>query len=299
MFDRVLIYDWSARSKPSPVKPVRDAIYSCFADQFGVKTPIYHRTRFDAFKHCLDQICSGLDAGGAMFVGFDFSFGYPAGFAKAVTGSDLAVDVWDYLNDRINDAPNNENNRFEIANDLNALFPGIGPFWGCPASIRFDNLPYRGTERSGHGMPDLRKTEEHTPSAQSNWKLFTTGSVGSQSLLGVIYLARLRQKFGRAVHMWPFDGPVPTGFCGAVVCEVYPSLAKVPSDNDMASQQNNPIFAIPDACQVTRLAMRLITVTEIEWQNCHPDVDINNDQIRQEGWIFGVPTVDGPPIFPK
>eukprot|EP00850_Spirogloea_muscicola_P020502 SM000218S06598 [mRNA] locus=s218:1456:11056:- [translate_table: standard] len=95
------------------------------------------------------------------------------------------------------------------------------------------------------GLPELRLTESLF-SASSTWKLYTTGSVGSQTLLGIPRLRALRDHSVLNSHstVWPFetglnvpialaeDGPPQTHDTPAsdrlepliVLAEVYPSL---------------------------------------------------------------------------
>src|SRR6266705_414053 len=89
-----------------------------------------------------------MASGHRIFVGFAFAYGYPADFAatlQAATGmSDKELPwltVWHYLNQAIKDdegtapggRPTNRSNRFEIANQINALLSSdlerAGPFW--------------------------------------------------------------------------------------------------------------------------------------------------------------------------
>ena len=85
--------------------------------------------------------CRRAAAGRRVLAGFDFPFGYPRGFAAALTGRAEALAVWEYLADRIVDGPDNANNRFEVAAALNARLPGTGPFWGRPAGAALPGAP--------------------------------------------------------------------------------------------------------------------------------------------------------------
>ena len=87
MFDRVLTIDWSGRSKPSPVATCADAIFTCFGDQHGVAHPVYHRTRHAVMDYIGTVVDTAKQQKGTTLIGFDFSFGYPHGFAQHLTGS--------------------------------------------------------------------------------------------------------------------------------------------------------------------------------------------------------------------
>ena len=210
MFDRVLTVDWSGRSKPSPVAPCADAIFTCYGDQTTLSHPIYHRTRQSAMDYIHKVVEASNDQKGTTLIGFDFSFGYPRGFAEHLTGSRDIRSLWRCLADRIQDDAQNANNRFQVAADINGMFQGVGPFWGAPANVQYAELPYKGSQRHGHGLPEIRAAEDGVKGAQSSWKLFTTGSVGSQALLGIARLHQLVSRFPD-IHLWPFDGPIPPG----------------------------------------------------------------------------------------
>lgn len=265
MFNRVVIVDWSARSSPSPARPSADAIW---VGEAGAGE-IYHRTRALAEADIADRIAA-LPVGQRMLVGFDFPFAYPAGFAAAL-GCDGPLEVWDWLAVRIVDRSDNTNNRFETAATLNRMFPGVGPFWGRPDVVDLPALPAKGSLRHGHGLPERRAVEREVPTAQPVWKLFTTGSVGSQALLGLPVLSRLRRLPG--VSVWPFE---PLG--RVVLAEVWPSLLAA----RVAAEQGNEI---KDRVQVRVLARGLMRLARNG--RLAPLFDVP-DVAREEGWILGV-----------
>lgn len=276
-FDTILIVDWSARSAPSPVRPAADAIWLGQAGAAGPRET-YHRTRSAAIAYIEERIAIELDAGRRVLIGFDFPFGYPAGFAQTVTGQADALAVWEWLAGTIKDADDNRNNRFEVAARLNALFPGTGPFWGRPADPGVDGLPQRGTERLGHGLPERRAVEDHVRRAQPVWKLYTAGSVGSQMLLGQPWLWRLRQTFGRRLSVWPFedtDAPV-------MLAEVYPSLLSRVVDDAAALEP----AAAKDQLQVRLLARALAQMSETGTIAAALDA-AKGAALAEEGWILG------------
>lgn len=289
MFDAGLVIDWSARSTPSPKTPVADAIYACGFTQAEVDHPQYFRTRHACFAACITAIDAALARGEVFFLGFDFSFGYPMGFVPAVTGQADAKSIWHYFKRHVQDGQDNSNNRFAVADQINARLSGVGPFWGCPANQQFDHLPHKGSARRDHGFGEYRATETASKTAQSSWKLFTTGSVGSQAVLGMTYLAKLMDRYGAAAHFWPFDGNIPSRGPTLVVAEIYPSLFSQPSDADLRRLYDTEIFQIKDACQVWRTADHLRQMTSDKWQGLHSGYNITNPQIQAEGWIVGVP----------
>ncbi len=297
MFDTVIAIDWSARSAPSPAKPSRDAIYLCVSRliEGASRHPEYHRTRASVMDSLRDILDGELAAGRRSLVAFDFSFGYPMGFAKALTGKASGLAVWDWLAERLEDDAYNANNRFEIAAQINNMFPGIGPFWGAPPSVSYAGLPHKGTMRSGHGMIELRETERASKTAQSNWKLFTTGSVGSQALLGLIHLAGLRKLLGQRCQVFPQETGHDLPDAPVVLCEIYPSYYKVDYAVPLEIKYPDSPYHILDARQVRETCDRFSCLM----QNARfgrylfelPDVELST--LNEEGWIMGVQAAGG------
>ena len=88
-FDTVIAVDWSARSSLSPRRPVADAIFICCKHRAEPpEHPLYFRGRASALAYLYDLLERALSRAARVLIGFDFGFGYPRGFAKALTGSD-------------------------------------------------------------------------------------------------------------------------------------------------------------------------------------------------------------------
>ena len=290
MFDRVLTVDWSGRSKPSPVAACADAIFTCYGDQSTVCHPIYHRTRQSAMDYIHTVVETAKEQKGTTLIGFDFSFGYPRGFAECLTGSRDVRSLWRWLADRIQDDAQNANNRFQVAAEINGMFPGVGPFWGAPANVQIADLPHKGSERQGHGLSEFRAIEEVVKGAQSSWKLFTTGSVGSQALLGV---ARLHQLLSRIpkIHLWPFDGAIPSSFDGVVLAEIFPSIFGLDQDG-LIQRFPNQTYHIKDAAQIRVSTEAFLRVRRTDWDAAYPS-DRLDDKLTEEGWIAGISMTKG------
>lgn len=276
--DTVIALDWSSRSAPSPKLPVPDAIYSCLGrTATGTETPIYHRTRLQALAYLRDTIDAEITAGRKVMLGVDFALGYPQGTARILCNSDDPFAIWDYLATLIEDDERNVNNRFDVAAKLNQKFQGVGPFWGCPPTKHLDGLPHKGNDRHSHGMKEHRFCEGFTKSAQSVWKLFTTGSVGSQGLVGLPMLASLRAHFKGEIAVWPFENIEDSKI---VIAEIYPSLF------DISDVRGDGILAIKDAKQVYKTVQTFLE-TDILKQSFDPRP--MSRIIREEGWILGIP----------
>jgi molybdopterin molybdotransferase len=285
LFDTVAIVDWSAASVPSPRRQSADAIWIGVARGATVEPPAYLRTRAEAAAFLTGLIGSERAAGRRLLVGFDFPFGWPRGLARAVTGRDEALALWNWLAAVVEDADDNRNNRFAVAGRMNAALPGVGPFWGRPATVAAPGVPEKGSARADHGLPEKRLVEERVRSAQPCWKLYTTGSVGSQALLGVARLARLRAETGAAV--WPFDTGLRAPEAPAVLAEIYPSLLD-------AAVKGRPEGEIKDAAQV-RLMAEAFARLDAEGRlaplfGAADDLTTaERDTVaREEAWILGV-----------
>ncbi|MDZ4135457.1 MAG: molybdopterin molybdenumtransferase MoeA, partial [Paracoccaceae bacterium] len=136
-FDRVAILDWSAAKGP---RRGRDSIWLGIAAGAAVEARnIPTRAEAEAALHAL--VADALNKGERVLIGADFAFGYPAGFARALTGQNRALAVWDWLAARISDTPRNVSNYRDVAAAINAGFPGEGPFWGNGEKTQTQGLP--------------------------------------------------------------------------------------------------------------------------------------------------------------
>jgi molybdopterin-guanine dinucleotide biosynthesis protein B len=270
-FDTVAVVDWSAAAAPSPKRPSKDAIWIGVAKAEGVTTT-YHRTRHAAETFLTGLLDSEAAAGRRVLLGFDFPMGYPQGFAAHLTGQPRAQAVWGWLARHITDLPSNANNRFAVADQINAQFRAPGPFWGRPDSAAHPHLPpTKAVSYATLGIPERRRVEALVASAQPVWKLYTTGSVGSQALMGLPLIHRLSQRPGASV--WPFESPTTP----LVLAEVYPSLLSTAVNADRAP--------IKDEAQVRLLARALFALSQTD---ALEPLFVTPSQAIEEGWILGV-----------
>ena len=230
LFHTHIVVDWSARSRPSPAKSTRDAIWWAVARDGVVASPVYVRTRHAAITRLGKLIAAECAARRRVLVGFDFPFGYPSGVTRHLTGRASAFALWDWLAKRIDDDEHNANNRYAVAAEINRHYPGVGPCWGRPATWSYPDVPTRAharTLRTAH-PPERRIVDEHAAGAKTVWQLAYTGSVGSQVLLGLPALERLRSapSIAGRVAVWPFDGGLAVPDKPVVFTELYPSLIK-------------------------------------------------------------------------
>ena len=254
IFHTHVIVDWSARSKPSLARPTKDAIWWAVARDGIVEKPAYARTRHDAVERIANLIAAELDAARRVLIGFDFPFGYPAGVAAHLTGQASALALWNWLAARIEDTEENANNRFDVAEEINRTFPGLGPFWGRPQNWPYPEVPTRESSRTGREAhpPEHRIADLHAKGAKTVWQLAYAGSVGSQVLLGLPALKRLMEdpRLEGRLAVWPFDTGLRAPEAPAVLAEIYPSLLRREVEARMNEGQTPPRFEIPDAAQV-------------------------------------------------
>lgn len=285
--------DWSANATP---KRGRDSIWIAVGTPaHGVADPVNPATRSEALDLLTNVLCTA--DGERVLVGLDFSFGYPAGFAHALTGDQHAdwSHVWAWLTEHMSDDDRNRNDRFDVAARLNehlVTVCGSAPFWGYPGRVRSDALP-RTRPPTYAPFPEFRQVEQrlraggHRPF--SSWQLAYAGSVGSQMMLGMRALQHLRHQQGLAhrVKVWPFD----TGFGsdsaeqepgGVLIAEIWPSMMTVNAD----------LHPVRDAAQVLTLTHELLQRDAsgelAPWFNPVLSDHERDLALREEGWTLGV-----------
>jgi hypothetical protein len=298
LFDAYVVVDWSGNSTP---KVGRDSIWIAHATRrrTGLDVVLTNpRTRGQAYRDILELLRTAVRDGQRVLIGFDFPFGYPAGFAQAVGlhGEPWRA-VWRELARLVVDAADNGNNRWAVAAELNRRTgAAAGPFWNGPTAALATGL--RATREAfplacGSGeLQEYRIAEQHLRAtgrlAHSCWKLYTAGSVGSQALLGIPVLERLRSHpdLAEVSAVWPFE----TGFAlaqgagaGAAIvhAEIWPG----------AFPRHLTAHQVKDAAQVSGLATVLAELDERGELAAHfigpaarPDVAA---LLAEEGWILG------------
>ena len=285
VFDSYLIVDWSAAGRP---KTGPDSIWVRLDAPDGIvlENP---PTRAAAMGRVAELIAGQLGLSRRILTCFDFGFGYPAGFASALglSGPPWRA-AWDELSDCVDDRATNANNRFEAAAHLNQrLSNGRGPFWGCPPGAEGDFLGPRRSDASFAGLAERRICEQRLRRSQPVWKLYTSGSVGSQTLVGIPRLSRLLDHPYLAGHaaVWPFQtGLEAPRQPAAIFAEIFPSLR-------IAEPRAGEV---KDAAQVRTIARWLRDLDRkgrLEAYFCGPP-DLDAEQRRQveqeEGWILGI-----------
>ncbi len=227
---------------------------------------VYQRNRQVAEAWLEELIEAELSAGRRLALGFDFPFGYPAGFARGLTGTDDPLLLWGWFEARIEDALQ-ANNRFDIAGEINRRFGGRGPFWANGLKRDIEGLPRR-KKVYRNPFPDRRAVEHLAKGSFTCWQMSGAGSVGGQVMMGLPVLSRLRRRFPGQVAAWPFE-PLDTP---VALLEIWPSL----------THGKPPEGIIRDAWQVQQCALELARRPVAELQR------LLAADAPEEGWILGV-----------
>lgn len=218
LFDAYIFVDWSACGKS---RQGRDSIWfaeGAFDDDgaLTIRKVENPATRKWAEKLILERLIEHGQRGARVLIGFDFPYGYPNGWSTAlnVSGNDW-IAIWDLLANRVHDGADNANNRFDLADALNAHGAlGDSPYWGRPVGLAhaLRNLPAgKPTSLQNGGVVEFRAIEQQLRREgkfpKSVWQLYGNGSVGSQAMVGIPVLHRLRHNevLRDYSRVWPFE----------------------------------------------------------------------------------------------
>jgi precorrin-8X/cobalt-precorrin-8 methylmutase len=294
MFDTFVMVDWSAAAVP---RTGRDSIWICWHAKDGerLENP---PTRHAAKSILGEWLAAAIGRGERVLVGFDFPFGYPAGFAArlGLSGPPWRA-VWDEIAQFLEDSEQNGNNRFEVAAEFNRrVSNGCFPFWGRPPGL---GTPFLGPKHHrGHdsgGLAERRLVDLHIPSAQPCWKLLGAGSVGGQALTGIPVVRALRDdpRWVEHARIWPFETGLRAPEHGVVViAEVYPSLWAVsPADGEPkdAAQVRSVARFFADSDRAGKLAAFFAGDPSLSREQ-------RNRVETEEAWTLGVTAVRQRPI---
>ncbi len=291
LFDAYVMVDWSAAARPNRGA---DSIWWALVMRQDGKCRLSQRENPCSRALAMEQIAALLgglaDKGARVLAGFDFPFGYPAGFGErlGLSGRPMWRAVWSLLDRLIEDGDDNGNNRFVCAGQLNAMGGRDDfPFWGYPHGHKYAGLKPRKCHDFSDVLPERRLVESRLPRTKTVWQLYGNGSVGGQCLVGIPRLKALcaNKRLGGRARVWPFetkDLAVKAG--DIVVAEVYPSLVNpVPEPGQ-----------VKDACQVHTIANKLAAddnTGRLAGMIALTDTLSPAEEIAvraEEGWILGV-----------
>ena len=271
-FDTIAVVDWSGGNDTGP-KPRKDAIWLGVVRKGETEKPLYLRNRAVAETALVALIAQEQAAGRRLLIGFDFPFAYPRGFAQALIGQADPLALWDWLEARITDEKT-ANNRFDLAAEINLSLGGKGPFWGNALGRDIVGLGRTKKEYSAAPFLEKRRVETLATGSFSCWQLAGAGAVGSQVLMGLPVLSRLRRHFADDLAVWPFENSQKSN-AAVVLAEIWPSMISG------AVRQAQADGGIRDAHQVRLLAVALSQVVPDKLRQM---MAVETDE---EGWILG------------
>src|SRR5436189_1139509 len=227
LFDFYIIVDWSGGASR---RGGRDTIWIAHGPRIADVPLTYNPySRTEAVHLIRSLLLEEVNSKRRVLLCCDFAYGYPRDFASALQAATGKPDgdlpwmvMWQYLSEHLKDdegtapngKPSNRSNRFEVASRINALLSvGLdtaGPFW-CAPTAGYPQIPQTLLAQpfqtaQGFVVNGLRLTDE-CASSGSPFRLFGNGSVGSQSLTGIVRLHQLRTdpKVGAVSAVWPFE----------------------------------------------------------------------------------------------
>ena len=153
MFDTFLIVDWSAARMP---KTGRDSIWICRHGPDGETSPTRRPgTRREGLL--AEMMAAAMTKGERVLLGFDFPFGYPAGFRRAARASTGVAVARDLGRDRRPGRGSRGQPQQPLRCRRRAQRAGVGrlfPFWGCPARMEHDiPRPKHHRRHEASGLP--------------------------------------------------------------------------------------------------------------------------------------------------
>ncbi len=256
LFDAYLMVDWSAKSGRHRASPSPDAPWVAEAEWgpsgLSWRPEQYARSRWECVSFLRERIAAHRAQGHRVLLGFDFSLGYPAGYAKALGLSGAAwraiwdevacPSSWDGLPAPLNAfaSSDNRNNRFEVASHLNRRAhahggPMGGPLHGCPRSevtswLRQERGPFPYGPVAYWRQSELALRARRLQPLSSWWVLGGGGpTVGGQILTGLPVVRVLRDDASLGPsRVWPFEGGFTASFPDSgpwiLYAEIWPGL---------------------------------------------------------------------------
>lgn len=306
IFDTYLFADWSASSLPTRVEPKKDAIWVGELGKYGAESKTYYcRTRRQAASLVQERLEFHLVAGRRTLVGFDFPYGYPRGTGRSlgIERKETWLGLWKTLNETIEDTERNANNRWGVAASLNQQISpsSAGPFWGCPegrqtktlTSRQIGHLSFPYALPGGGELRRLRHPERRLSGTQEVWKLFGAGSVGSQTLVGIPYVNKLRfaKDLKNRSCVWPFE----TGFSVEkfasqrlmiVHAEIWPGVVESAVRAKSAGQIRDQV-QVEQLCRWASREDQNGTLRRFLERPKRLSDDEVKDCVLEEGWILG------------
>jgi hypothetical protein len=197
-FKRYIGIDYSGAQTPTAsLKGLR--VYMAEGSQPPVEvTPPPSPRKYWTRRGIAEWLVETLVSNGPTLVGIDHGFSFPLRYFEA---HGLKPDWPEFLDDFQRHWPTDE--------DIYVDF------------VR-DGAHGNGAARTGNARW-RRLTEERARGAKSVFHFDVQGSMARSTHAGIPWLRYIRNRLGRRVHFWPFEGWSPPVGC-SVIAEVYPAL---------------------------------------------------------------------------
>jgi precorrin-8X/cobalt-precorrin-8 methylmutase len=313
LFDAYVMIDWSGGDRRRAGR--QDCIWIAHGPATAdVPVTVSPPSRTDAERIIRAQLEPVVAAQkGRVLLCADFGYGYPAGFAallsKAVPGEFPPWRaVWRYLSKYLRDdlgtepgrQSTNRSNRFEVANAINAAASNPacpGPFWCVFNSGAYACVPQRKPRQpfgcASSTIAPLRITDMRAKS-DTPFRLFGTGSVGSQVLTGIPRLENIRfdPQFAQYSAVWPFEtgwapttGSWLTPQLRVMHAEIYPSVRPPLPDAIKDRGQVRGMWHWARDLDAKNLLVSQFAIPPGIISGSPDDILIRSE----EGWILGCP----------
>jgi precorrin-8X/cobalt-precorrin-8 methylmutase len=312
LFDAYIMVDWSGGDRRRAGR--QDCIWIAHGPSTaGAPATVSPPSRTEAEQLIRVQLKSILTAKkGRVLLSADFGYGYPAGFASLLS-KPVSQEVpawrivWQYLKRNVQDdigtnpgqKPTNRSNRFEVASAINARVSSSaspGPFWCLFKAGSYNFVPQKRPPAlvcADGNIAPLRITDRRAQS-DSPFRLFGTGSVGSQVLTGIPRLENIRfdPEFAGCSAVWPFEtgwAPATGSWLGPELrvlhAEIYPSVRRPLSDSIKDRGQVRAMWHWARDLDAKNLLLREFAIPRGITMGSTEDALIR----REEGWILGCP----------
>jgi hypothetical protein len=257
-FNRTIGIDYSGAETPTAsLKGLR--VYSAEGGNLPVEvspplSPRKYWTRRGIAEWLVERLAEDVTT----LVGIDHGFSFPLRYFEK---HGLLPDWMAFLDDFHHHWPTDEDHIY-----VDFVRDGVAGY----GSARMGNARWR------------RLTEERAGGAKSVFHFDVPGSVAKSTHAGIPWLCFIRQRLGRRVHFWPFDGwDIPVG--RSAIAEVYPALWNGNFARESRTSDQHDAFSI--AAWLSRADKDGSLAPFLK-----PDLTSNERAVAQvEGWILGVP----------
>jgi hypothetical protein len=256
LFQRYLGIDYSGAQTPSSSLPGLRVYSATLSESPTEIHPPPSARKYWTRRGLAEWLAVALQEGPPTIVGIDHAFSFPLRYFEMHC---LPLDWGAFLDDF----------HLHWPTDADGMYVDF---------IR-DGLYGKGTWRSGNAR--WRRLTEERCRAKSVFHFDVQGSVAKSTHAGLPWLRFLRQKLGRQLHFWPFEGWMPPPG-RSVIVEVYPALwsRSFPAERRNSHQH--------DAYSVARWMRENDAVGSLSFHLQSELGATDRATAITEGWILGV-----------